>query len=145
MLFSISNFRFSFHNLGMCRTAFLTLWTWCTVGTEGGKTAAAHVKPVLGKNPTTVLFGTSRCLCSSVTLGKATVLQPRPSSSSTSLTVTALHRTLNSVIRWKRLQIGGSPVMHIKTTKCNRFCLVASVTSRELFHHSEVQVTVRCH
>uniref|UniRef100_A0A3B4GJH4 Calcipressin-1-like n=1 Tax=Pundamilia nyererei TaxID=303518 RepID=A0A3B4GJH4_9CICH len=29
--------------------------------------------------------------------------------------------------------------MHIKTTKCNRFCLVASVTSRELFHHSEVQ------
>lgn len=37
MLFSISNFRFSFHNLGMCRTASLTLWTWCTVGTEGGK------------------------------------------------------------------------------------------------------------
>lgn len=37
MLFSISNFRFSFHNLGMCRTAFLTLWTWCTVGTEGEK------------------------------------------------------------------------------------------------------------
>lgn len=100
---------------------------------------------MLGKNPTTVLFGTIRCLCSSVTLGKATVLQPRPSSSSTSLTVTALHRTLNSVIGWKRLRIGGSPVMHIKTTKCNRFCLVASVTSRELFHHSEVQVTVRCH
>lgn len=77
-----------------------------------------------------------------VTLGKAKVLQPRPSSSSTSLTVAALHRTLNSVIRCKRLQIGGSPVMHIKTTKCNRFCLVASVTNRELFHHSEVQVTV---
>uniref|UniRef100_A0A1A8HI71 Regulator of calcineurin 1b n=1 Tax=Nothobranchius korthausae TaxID=1143690 RepID=A0A1A8HI71_9TELE len=31
--------------------------------------------------------------------------------------------------------------MHIKTSKCNRFCLVASLTSREVFHRHEAQVS----
>ncbi|XP_037314894.1 calcipressin-1-like isoform X2 [Pungitius pungitius] len=35
----------------------------------------------------------------------------------------------------------GSPSMHIKTTKCNRFCLVASVTNQEVFNRPEAQVT----
>ncbi|TNM94181.1 calcipressin-1 isoform X2 [Takifugu rubripes] len=29
--------------------------------------------------------------------------------------------------------------MHIKTTKCNHFCLVASVTNQEVFNHPEAQ------
>lgn len=35
----------------------------------------------------------------------------------------------------------GSPIMHIKTTKCNRFCLVASVTNQEVFGRAEAQAT----
>ncbi|XP_058468442.1 calcipressin-1-like isoform X2 [Solea solea] len=31
--------------------------------------------------------------------------------------------------------------MHIKTTKCNRFCLVASVMNQEVFSHPEAQAS----
>ncbi|GLD72433.1 chloride intracellular channel protein 6-like isoform X1, partial [Lates japonicus] len=46
---------------------------------------------------------------------------------------------LTSGIRWKRFWLPGSPIMHIKTTKCNRFCLVASVTNQEVFSRPEAQ------
>ncbi|KAM8903140.1 calcipressin-1 isoform 2-T4 [Spinachia spinachia] len=35
----------------------------------------------------------------------------------------------------------GSPSMHIKNTKCNRFCLVASVTNQEVFNRPDAQST----
>uniref|UniRef100_A0A8D0AJQ5 Regulator of calcineurin 1 n=2 Tax=Sander lucioperca TaxID=283035 RepID=A0A8D0AJQ5_SANLU len=45
----------------------------------------------------------------------------------------------SSGIRWKRFHLPGSPDMHIKTIKCNRFCLVASVTNQEVFSRPEAQ------
>ena len=89
-----------------------------------------------------------------VTLGKATLSRsPRfpPSSSSSSLPSTSSslrgvlsHCDLTSSIKWKRFRLPGSQIMHIKTTKCNHFCLVASVTNQEVFNHPEVQVRQVC-
>lgn len=85
-------------------------------------------------------------------LGKATLLRsPRlpPSSSSPALssssspllrTVSASSCALTSGVRWRRCRLPGLPVMHIKATKCNRFCLVASVTNQEVFSRPEAQV-----
>ncbi|CAB1327764.1 unnamed protein product [Coregonus sp. 'balchen'] len=54
-------------------------------------------------------------------------LHPRPSS-----------QTLTSrIIRWKGLCLPALPIMHLKTTKCNAFCLVASVTNQEVFDRPE--------
>ncbi|KAI3365937.1 hypothetical protein L3Q82_009700, partial [Scortum barcoo] len=69
---------------------------------------------------------------------------PFSSSSSSSpprKTISASRCTLNTGIRWKRFWLHESPIMHIKTTKCNRFCLVASVTNQEVFNHPEVQAS----
>lgn len=96
-------------------------------------------------------LGASIISFSSVTLGKATLLQPPrlpPSSSSSSLSLPSLKSVsasrcyLTSNIKWKRFRLSGLPTMHIKTTKCNRFCLVASVTNQEVFNRPKVQVRV---
>lgn len=94
-----------------------------------------------------------------VTLGKATLPRsPRfpPSSSSSSSSsppstsssalrgVSLSHCGLASAIKWKRFRLPGSHIMHIKTTKCNHFCLVASVTNQEVFNHPEAQVRPVC-
>lgn len=92
-----------------------------------------------------------------VTLGKATLPRsPRfpPSSSSSSLPlpssssplrgVALSHCGLTSGIKWKRFRLPGSHIMHIKTTKCNHFCLVASVTNQEVFNNPEAQVRWVC-
>lgn len=50
-------------------------------------------------------------------------------------------QTLTSrIIRWKGLCLPALPIMHLKTTKCNAFCLVASVTSQEVFDRPESRV-----
>lgn len=102
-----------------------------------------------------VSAGTDRSLPTSVTLGKATVLQPprlppsssspsSPSSSSPPLkSALTSRRTPNSFIRWRTFRLSGLPIMHIRTTKCNRFCLVASVTNQEVFHRPEAKVRWR--
>lgn len=92
-----------------------------------------------------------------VTLGKTTLPRsPRfppssssssslPSTSSSPLRGVSLSRcNLTSSIKWKRFRLPGSHIMHIKTTKCNHFCLVASVTNQEVFNHPEVQVRHVC-
>lgn len=50
-------------------------------------------------------------------------------------------QTLTSrIIRWKGLCLPALPIMHLKTIKCNAFCLVASVTNQEVFDRPESRV-----
>lgn len=93
--------------------------------------------------------GASVTSFSPVTLGKTTIFRsPRfpPSSSSLnpSTSASASRCTQTSGIRWRRFRLLGSPIMHIKTTKCNRFCLVASLTNQEVFIRPEAQVSEQC-
>lgn len=92
----------------------------------------------------------SRSSWISVTLGKATHLRPPrfpPSSPSAprwpSPGKRASHCAIASVFGWRRFRFPGLPVMHIKTTKCNRFCLVASVTNQEVFLCHEARVSCK--
>lgn len=80
---------------------------------------------------------------SPVTLGKATHLRFPPSSPSSPSPPPLLSRcALSSAVRWRRLRLAAAApaAMHIKTTKCNRFCLVASVANQEVFNRPEAQV-----
>lgn len=104
------------------------------------------------QSQTVSCLGASVTSWSSVTLGKATLFRsPRfPPSSSLSSPSSSLPPSklasrcaLTSGIGWRRFRLPGSPIMHIKTTKCNRFCLVASVTNQEVFNRSEAQVRTK--
>ncbi|XP_069001603.1 calcipressin-1-like isoform X1 [Embiotoca jacksoni] len=67
---------------------------------------------------------------------------PSPSSSPASAKlVSASRRALTSVIRWKGVRLPGSPVAHVRTTRRNRYCLVATATNQEVFHSPRAQAS----
>lgn len=111
----------------LCENALGSLLAWDRLRRTGRK---AEAKRVISK----YLFpeaGVIRVL----TLGKAKQTRLSPSC--------PLHSLTSQVLR--RIRQRASSVMHLKTMKCNPFCLIASLEDPDMFNRPEQRVRLHWH